>query len=138
MNTVSEHRLRNDLAETRQLGAWVEEFARQIQLSASVRQAFDLALVECVTNIISHSYENKSEHWVLIRFQSALGEARVEVEDDGRAFNPLTVPGVDTNAPLESRPIGGLGVHLIRRCMDDVQYRRDEGRNILTLIKRLV
>jgi anti-sigma regulatory factor (Ser/Thr protein kinase) len=137
MNTVCEHRLRNDLAETRRLGAWVEDFAQRLQLSASVRQAFDLALVECVTNIISHSYEDNSEHWVRIRFQSAPGEARVEVEDDGRAFNPLTVPGVDTNAPLESRPIGGLGVYLIRRCMDEVQYRRENERNILTLIKRL-
>jgi anti-sigma regulatory factor (Ser/Thr protein kinase) len=137
MNTVCEHRLRNELSETSRIGGWVEDFVRHLKLSASVCQAFDLALVECVTNIISHGYEDASEHWVLIRFQSAPGEARVEVEDDGRAFNPLTVPAVDTNAPLESRPIGGLGVHLIRRCMDDVQYRRENGRNILTLIKRI-
>ena len=137
MNTVCEHRLRNELAETRRIGGWVEDFARHLQLSASVRQAFDLALVECVTNIISHGYEDASEHWVLIRFLSAPGEARVEVEDDGRAFNPLSIPAVDTNAPLESRPIGGLGVHLIRRCMDEVRYRRENGRNILTLIKRI-
>ena len=65
-------------------------------------------------------------------------QARVEVEDDGRAFNPLDLPPVDTTVPLEQRPVGGLGVHMIRQLMDSVEYRRADGRNILTLTRRAV
>ena len=97
-----------------------------------------IALVEWVTNVISYAYEDAREHWIVIRFLTGSGQARVEVEDDGRAFNPLTLPPVDTHAPLEQRPIGGLGIHMIQQIMDSVEYRREAGRNILTMTRRTV
>jgi len=60
----------------------------------------------------------------------------VEVSDNGKPFNPLDHPEPDLNQPLEERPIGGLGIHLIRKFVDQLAYRRDAGRNILTLRKR--
>ena len=138
MNIVSEHRLRNDLAETRHLGAWVEAFSRQAQLSPAVQAALDHALVEWVTNVISYAFEAAGEHEVILRFRATENEARIEVEDDGREFDPRTVPPVDVTAPLEARGIGGLGIHMIRQLMDEVEYRREPARNILTLIKRRV
>lgn len=136
MNIVSEHRLLNDLAATRQIGAWVEQFAEAARLAPSVRQAIDLALVEWVTNVISYAFEDSLEHWILIRMRLAPGEACAEVEDDGREFNPLTRPPVDTSVPLEQRDVGGLGIHMITKLMDSVEHRRVEGRNILTMRKR--
>jgi anti-sigma regulatory factor (Ser/Thr protein kinase) len=137
MNIVSEHRLRNDLAETRHLGAWIEAFARQANLSLPTRNAFDLALVEWLTNVIAHAYDDAREHWIAVRFLASPSQARVEVEDDGREFNPLTHPPVDTTTPLEQRAIGGLGVHMVRRLMDSVEYRREAGRNILVMTRRV-
>lgn len=137
MNVVAEHRLRNDPSEARQIEAWVADFARQAGLSKEVRDAIDLSLVEWITNVISHAYDDAREHWITIRFHSGDGEVRVEVEDDGREFNPLTQPPVDTSAPLETRPIGGLGIHMIRKLVDTVLFRRESGRNIITLIKRV-
>lgn len=141
MNFLAEHRLRNDPAEARQLAAWVEDFARRARLPDAIRQAIDLALEECVTNVISYAWTDGQEHWLLIRFKADLdhgqGGAEVEIEDDGREFNPLTVPAVDVAQPLENRPIGGLGIHMVRQLMDRVTYRRENGRNILTLTKRL-
>jgi serine/threonine-protein kinase RsbW len=61
----------------------------------------------------------------------------VEVEDDGRPFDPLLVPPPDLTLPLERRPIGGLGIHLIRSLMDEVAYARHDGRNVLKMAKRL-
>lgn len=137
MNIISEHRLRNDLGETRHIGAWVEAFAEQARLSPATRNAFDLALVEWITNVISYAYEDDHEHWITARFLGAPGQASVEIEDDGREFNPLTRPPVDTSAPLEQRGIGGLGVHMVRQLMDSVEYRREAGRNILTMTRRV-
>jgi anti-sigma regulatory factor (Ser/Thr protein kinase) len=136
MNLILEHRLRNETAEMRHLGLWVADFARSAQLPTSVQEAIDLALEECVTNIISHACNDGLEHWVTIRFKAGAEEVRVEVEDDGPEFNPLTVPPVDVQEPLENRAVGGLGVHMIRQLMDAVEYRRVDDRNILTLIKR--
>ena len=137
MNLVAEYRLRNDPVESRQIEEWVQAFAETAQLSPATRNAFDLALVEWITNVISHAYDDAREHWITVRFLTAPGQARVEVEDDGRAFNPLTLPAVDTNTPLEQRAIGGLGVHMVRQLMDSVEYRRAEGRNILTMTRRV-
>ena len=136
MNLVAEYRLRNDLAEARRTEEWLKSFAEAAQLSPAARNAFDLALTEWITNVISYAYEDDQEHWISIRFLTAPSRARVEVEDDGRAFNPLTLPPVDTTVPLEQRPVGGLGIHMIRQLMDSVEYRRADGRNFLTLTRR--
>jgi len=74
---------------------------------------------------------------VSITFGKRGGHSFVEVEDDGREFNPLASPPVDVSVPLERRPIGGLGIHMIRQLMDSVTYRRENGRNILKLVKRI-
>ena len=138
MNLVAEYRLRNDLAEARRTEEWLKSFAEAAQLSPAARNAFDLALTEWITNVISYAYEDDQEHWLSVRFLTAPNRARVEVEDDGRAFNPLTLPPVDTTVPLEQRPVGGLGIHMIRQLMDSVEYRRTDGRNFLTLTRRSV
>lgn len=137
MNLVAEHQLRNDPSETRHIADWVEDFVSRAGLSREVQNALDLSLVEWVSNVISYAFDDSREHWILIRLTKAETEVRVEIEDDGREFNPLTHPAADTSAPLESRPIGGLGIHMIRRLVDALEYRRDHGRNTLTLVKRL-
>jgi len=59
------------------------------------------------------------------------------VEDDGKPFDPLQAPPPDLSLPLERRPIGGLGIHLIRNLMDEVSYARVGGRNVLKMVKHL-
>lgn len=136
MNLTCEHHLRANPSEMGKLEGWVREFAQRAAWPDSVRNAVDLALEEWTTNVISYAYADRLEHWIVVRLMMAAGEARVEIEDDGREFNPLTRPPVDINVPLEQRGIGGLGIHLITRLMDAVEYRRVDGRNILTLRKR--
>jgi anti-sigma regulatory factor (Ser/Thr protein kinase) len=65
------------------------------------------------------------------------GVLRVEIVDEAAAFDPLARPAPDTDQALEERPIGGLGIHIVKQLMDDVRYRREGGKNVLTLTKRL-
>jgi anti-sigma regulatory factor (Ser/Thr protein kinase) len=115
----------------------LEAFAAEHRLPAKVLQAADLALEEHVTNVLKYAYVDTAPHEIRVCLSCDGGALYVEVADDGRAFNPLEVPPVDTSIPLEERPIGGLGIHLMRRFMDTLDYRRESGRNILRMTKRL-
>jgi anti-sigma regulatory factor (Ser/Thr protein kinase) len=64
-------------------------------------------------------------------------ELRIEVEDDGRPFDPLAHSAPDLSQPLDKRPVGGMGIHMIRKSMDRVEYRRADGKNILTMTKAI-
>ena len=65
------------------------------------------------------------------------GEVIAEVEDDGRPFNPLEAPPPDLVSPVEIRPAGGLGVHIVRSVMETIEYRREGHKNYLVLRKSL-
>ena len=129
--------LTNQSAQRRDLVAALEAFAREHRLAASVRQAADLALEEHLTNVLRYGCEDARRHEIRVRLGLEEGCLVIEVQDDGRAFDPLQGPKVDTSVPLESKPIGGLGIHLIRTFMDEVKYRREAGCNILRMRKRL-
>ena len=129
--------LTNQAAQRQRLLTALEAFTEEHHLPASVRQAADLALEEHLTNILRYAYDDTQLHEIRVRFELNQDGLVIEVEDDGRAFDPLQRPRVDTALPLESKPMGGLGIHLIRQVMDDVSYRREANRNILRLHKRL-
>src|SRR6185295_7891269 len=103
------------------------------RLSAEISHNLKVALDEILTNVISYAYADGGEHSIITRFALEQGELTVEVEDGGRPFNPLNAPEADTKQSLEERPIGGLGIHLVRKLIDELQYRRQNDRNILTM-----
>jgi anti-sigma regulatory factor (Ser/Thr protein kinase) len=117
--------------------AALQEFARSAHLPSSVLQAADLCLEEHITNVIQYGLADSGLHAIVVYLGLDQGSLVVEVKDDGKPFNPLKNPEVDTAIPLEHRPVGGLGIHLMRRFMDKLEYRRESGQNILTMRKRL-
>ena len=96
-----------------------------------------LAIEELVTNCIKYGYDDSAEHIIEIELKLAAGELVVTVTDDGHPFNPLEVPEPDTGLPIEDRSIGGLGIHLLRKMADRMDYARADGKNQLTLRKSL-
>lgn len=97
---------------------------------------FDLALDEVFMNVVRYAAGPDGEPrevTIVIRREGEI--VSLVVEDDGPAFDPLTVPAPDVTASIEDRPIGGLGVFLVRRLMDDVAYARVSNRNRLTMRK---
>jgi anti-sigma regulatory factor (Ser/Thr protein kinase) len=115
----------------------LEQFARRHQIAGKPLHDLQLALEEHLTNISSYGYEDKREHTILIRAKLLSGELNIEIEDDARAFNPLTYPTPDLSAPIEQRSIGGIGIHMIRRSADALEYQRRNGKNLLTIRKRV-
>ena len=129
--------LRNDPAELTRLAGLLAGFAQQHEIGGADVLAVDLALHEHVTNIINYGYNDAEPHEILVRLRLQDRALFVEVEDDARAFNPLERPPADTTVPLDRKPVGGLGVHILRESMDDLAYRRAKGKNLLLLTKRL-
>jgi anti-sigma regulatory factor (Ser/Thr protein kinase) len=127
--------LRSRLDEIGRLAQLVEAFGEAHAIPADVLHCVNLALDEVITNIVLHAYPDAQEHEILTRLRLEGPELVVEVEDDGRAFDPLEVPAVDPAARAEAGTVGGLGVHIVRMVMDDLTYRRAGDRNVLTMRK---
>ncbi len=128
--------LLNQPAELSRLHERVSAFAQEHRISEKAVASMELALEEHVTNIIHYAYSDKDPHWIRVRLRSEPTWLEVLVEDDGKAFDPLAHPAVDTTVPLEHKPVGGLGIHMMRQSIDEMTYRREAGKNILTLRKR--
>jgi len=125
--------IKNNLSGLERLNLILAEFGERYHLPSKVLFNLNLALEEILTNIISYGYDDREEHEIIVRLSLEQGELTVEVEDDGRPFNPLEALEPDLNKPLEERPVGGLGIHLVRKLMDELAYQRQEGRNLLLI-----
>lgn len=128
----------NDLAEIEPLSQVINEFIARQQLPAKLAFELNLALDELLTNTISYGYEpGQTGQTIYVRGVLADGFIILEIEDGARAFNPLAMSEPDLDAALNERPIGGLGIYLVRQLMDDVTYQRRAGKNLLTLKKAI-
>lgn len=96
-----------------------------------------LAVNEAVTNTLLHGYGEMTPGSVTVSVEADGDDLRVRLIDDAPRFDPTSVPAPDVNRPLEERPLGGLGVHMMRQLTDELVYQvNDEGRNDLVFIKR--
>jgi anti-sigma regulatory factor (Ser/Thr protein kinase) len=129
--------LHNQASEIPHAHAALDRFAADHGLPAPVVRAFHLALEEHLTNSISYGFTQGRVGTIHVRFTVDHPNVCVEVEDDADPFNPLTAPEPDTSLPLDAKPLGGLGLLLIRKSMDQVEYRQANGHNVLVMRKRL-
>jgi anti-sigma regulatory factor (Ser/Thr protein kinase) len=129
--------LANRSSELQRLASEIEQFAQNHRIPDADVHALSLALDEVITNTISYGYDDQGAHEIRVRLTLADGRLSAEVEDDGRPFDPLTTPQPDLTSAVEDRPVGGLGIHLVRSLMEQVDYRRESGKNHLIMSKRL-
>ncbi|MDZ7620578.1 MAG: ATP-binding protein, partial [Patescibacteria group bacterium] len=129
--------LPNRIDELPRLREWLEEQAGPCLLSSDIVGELHLALEEWTVNVISYAFPEGGEHAIELRLWRMPGQVRIQIEDDGEPFDPTARAEPDTTLPLEHRPIGGLGIHFIRKTMNTVSYRREGGRNVVTLTKDL-
>ncbi len=130
-------RVENRHDELDRVSAAIEEFAEEAEWPLDLVFKINLALEEIVINVMNYGHED-GLHEIDISLIADGNSLTIEIVDDGRPFDPLTdAPKPDVDAELEDRNIGGLGIHLVRKMMDDVRYRREEGKNHLTLVTSL-
>ena len=118
---------------TVQAEAWLVEQ----QVSFEAMYLVSLAIEELVTNCIKYGYQDSNNHTIDFLLSVSDGTLRLDVIDDGNPFNPLEAPRPDLSLPPEKRPIGGLGLHLLRELADEMNYERKDGTNRLRLTKRM-
>jgi anti-anti-sigma factor len=129
--------LANDLAAMAGLIDAVDRFGAAHRLPADIVNALQVAVDEVVTNAITHGYAPGARGEITVRLQHRPDRVEAEIEDDGAPFDPLQAPPPNLGLPAAERPIGGLGIHLVRNLMDKVSYVRRDGRNLLKLVKNL-
>ena len=122
--------------ELGRITAAVGDFGQREDWPAETVFRLNLALEEFVLNIMNHGHED-GLHEIEITLTSEPDAITIEITDDARPFDPLNdAPQPDLAAAIEDRPVGGLGIHLVRTMMDEMNYRREGGKNHLTLITR--
>jgi len=129
--------LPNDVQTVPQLTEFVEGVCQDVHLDEMLTMQINLAVEEAVVNVMNYAYPQGKEGIILI--EAAANDERLKfvITDSGMPFDPTTRPKVDTSLPVDERPIGGLGIHLIRHYMDSINYERIGGQNVLTLRKNL-
>lgn len=128
----------NDVTELRKLHLACENLAEEWHLPEKVSMHINLVLEEAISNIFFYSYEDDNEHEILIDFIKKDDEIIIHVTDDGKAFDLLATKDFDdVDKSAEERKIGGLGIHFVKKLMDEVEYRREADKNILSLYKKI-
>ena len=116
--------------------SFVENLELEWRLGPKTTGEINLMLEELFINTVSYGYSEGGAGTVEIGFSLSDGILTLEFSDDGKSFDPLSIKEADTGQDIELRGIGGLGMHLIRKLSDKIEYKRLNGRNILTITKK--
>ena len=127
--------LKSNLSELDNLCRHLETFGQKTGLSKKFVFEVNLVLDELFTNIISYGFDDGCEHVIKVTITPENGGLCLYIEDDGKPFNPVEFEVPDVSCSIEECKIGGLGIHIIRKLMDDICYERCEDKNILKLKK---
>lgn len=129
----------SDVQEIADVASRIDEFCEARGIGPMVANAVNVSIDEILTNTIDYGYDDDGPHRIGIAVSRQADALVIEIDDDSREFDPSgPPPEVNFDASLEDRPIGGLGIFLVHELMDSVDYRRDDGRNFVTLTKSLV
>ena len=129
--------LKNDVREVEKLGSFVKQVAESLSFDKSLTGKLRLAVEETVVNVMEYAYPQGTTGDVNIRATSHGRRLKFIISDSGIPFNPTEVTAADTTLSAEERPIGGLGILLVRELMDSINYERINGQNVLTLTKSI-
>lgn len=115
----------------------IEAFLEQMDCPIKAQTQIEVAVDEVFTNIASYAYDG-SDGLVTIDADMLEGEEGIKLTfiDQGKAYNPLEKEDPDITLSAEERPIGGLGIFIVKKTMDDVVYSYENDSNILSIIKR--
>lgn len=129
--------LSNDLKQVPELNSFVKSVGERLNLEPSLSSQLMLAVEEAVVNVMSYAYPIGSVGEISVDARATEQSLKFIITDEGKAFDPTIGGNADITLSVEDRPIGGLGILLVKKLMDSVNYERINGKNVLTLKKDL-
>jgi serine/threonine-protein kinase RsbW len=128
----------NKMDEIEPVSAFIEGIGDELGLSPSLVMSINLALEEAIANVIMYAYPGE-EGKRTINLSADYDKDAITfiLSDKGLPFDPTKAPEADVTLSVEERPIGGLGIFLIRKIMAEVSYQRVDGENRLKMVKKL-
>lgn len=126
--------IENDINKVKHLLEDIEKTGFENDISEECINSIVLAIDEILTNIISYAFSDFKIHIINIVI-SYSDEIKVIITDDGQQFNPLSVTVSDISSDIEKRTVGGLGIHLVKAIVDKMDYKFENNKNVLSLIK---
>jgi len=127
--------LKNDVREVALLDDFVREICSAVHMDEVTVTNVGLAVEEAVVNVMRYAYTEGSTGEIHVSATAGNGKLTFEIRDDGKPFDPTAAEEPDITLSAKQRPIGGLGIFLMRRYMDAMSYKREYDSNVLTLTK---
>ena len=128
-------KLKSDLSELKTLCRHLTHFGRVQGLSETFISEINICLDELFTNIVLYGFKDDLEHTIRFKINLNGNVLTINIEDNGIPFNPLLKKDSELPADINDAGIGGLGIHIVKKLMDDMGYERNRGKNRLTLKK---
>ncbi len=133
---VSSFSLKSDISELKVLAKKIENFGDENDISPKAVFELNLVLDELFTNLVSYGCHLDSHNFEIMLLLDD-GILYINIEDDGRQFNPLETKEPDIQCDCTERKVGGLGIHFMRKMMDSMEYVWEDGKNKLKLTKNI-
>ncbi len=130
--------LQNDVKQVKELIAFVKQVTERLGINVKQAKQIRLAVEEAVVNVINYAYLPEITGNIDVQAISDGQWLKFVITDNGVAFDPTEKEKADTTLSAEDRPIGGMGILLVRELMDSINYERTDGKNVLTLKKRIM
>ena len=129
--------LPNDIEAIPQLNVFIDNFCEEQGIDMNIAMSLNLAIEEAVVNVMNYAYPVGTVGYVDIEAEADEKNVTFVISDTGKPFDPTRKEEPDITLSAEERPVGGLGIHLVRQIMDTITYDYADHKNILTLRKKL-
>ncbi len=129
--------LSNRIDELTRISSFLKTCADQWGIPAPVALSLNLVMEEAFTNVVQYAYSDNHDHNIDLIIKKEDKELEITLIDDGKQYDPTEEKEPDINLSANDRPIGGLGVFLIKKTMDNVSYFRKDNKNHLVMVKKV-
>jgi anti-sigma regulatory factor (Ser/Thr protein kinase) len=127
----------NKIEEITKICRFIDQFAAENNLAPKSAFELNLVLEELVSNNIFYGFSDDKIHLIEILIELNLNTVKMQITDDGKEFNPLSYVNTPADLPLKDKPIGGLGLSIVKQKVDEISYQRIDNRNILYLTRKI-
>jgi anti-sigma regulatory factor (Ser/Thr protein kinase) len=125
--------IRNALADLHRMSDWITDSTRELEVDREMAVRLKVCALEAVSNVLRYAYADRETHLIGLHLTVAGGRVTLEIDDDGRPFNPLSLPDRSPPPNVDKAQMAGIGVRIIRGLLPQSRYEWRDGRNVLVL-----